>query len=462
VPAVKSALQRARATLHEHRTGRETAPAPPATDQRRLLQAFITAHEQADPEALIALLRDDIRLAISPQIGEWNGRDQVAAALRRGMTSLGTWRALPTAANGQPAAVGYLRRPNQTTFLPFVIGRARHRARRARRHRRLRSSRHDHGLRPTRVPLTTPNETAEATDRHGQPPIHDPRSCHKRNVYRRSVLAVARPNGGGGAAVAVDPPGLNRHFETYDRQNRSCSTRCARRVPLSLLGEDGVLRDSAALQLDVTAELCRTLYRDMVLARRLDEEAYNLQRQGELGLWLSCQGQEGAQVGSIRALRDGDHVFPSYREHAVGLCRGLGPRQLLSQWRGTSHGSWDPAEYRVHIPNCSQGKVTPRGATTSSSGVSRRRGYDMVASHSWRSAASWARCSGSMVPVFFSRPYRSLRQPHEHTACVIPSPSSMIVMRCSIADRLLRRRRQIHLNPWCIVQSPGAPEFREA
>jgi RNA polymerase sigma-70 factor (ECF subfamily) len=121
VPAVKSALQRARATLHEHRTGRETAPAPPATDQRRLLQAFITAHEQADPEALIALLRDDIRLAISPQIGEWNGRDQVAAALRRGMTSLGAWRVLPTAANGHPAAAGYLRRPKQTAFLPFVI-----------------------------------------------------------------------------------------------------------------------------------------------------------------------------------------------------------------------------------------------------------------------------------------------------------------------------------------------------
>jgi hypothetical protein len=54
-------------------------------------------------------------------VGEWNGRDEVAAALRRGMTSLGAWRVLPTAANGHPAAAGYLRRPNQTTFLPFVI-----------------------------------------------------------------------------------------------------------------------------------------------------------------------------------------------------------------------------------------------------------------------------------------------------------------------------------------------------
>jgi RNA polymerase sigma-70 factor (ECF subfamily) len=37
------------------------------------------------------------------------------------MTSLGAWRVLPTAANGHPAAAGYLRRPKQTAFLPFVI-----------------------------------------------------------------------------------------------------------------------------------------------------------------------------------------------------------------------------------------------------------------------------------------------------------------------------------------------------
>ncbi len=121
VPAVKSALQRARATLHEHQASRGPAPVPPAADERRLLQGFIAAHEQADPEALIALLRDDVRLAISPQAGEWTGRGTVAAALRAGMTSLGAWRVLPTAANGQPAAAGYLRRPGETAFLPFSI-----------------------------------------------------------------------------------------------------------------------------------------------------------------------------------------------------------------------------------------------------------------------------------------------------------------------------------------------------
>jgi RNA polymerase sigma-70 factor (ECF subfamily) len=124
VPAVNSALQRARTTLRDQwPEGRlDWAPAAePDPGQRRLLQSYIAAHEQADPEALIALLRHDVRLAISPQVGEWNGRPAVGDALRGGMNSLGQWRLLPIMANGQPGAAGYLRRPGETAFSPFVL-----------------------------------------------------------------------------------------------------------------------------------------------------------------------------------------------------------------------------------------------------------------------------------------------------------------------------------------------------
>ena len=124
VPAVNSARQRARATLRDHwPEGRlDWAPAAaPDPGQRRLLQCFIAAHEQADPEALIALLRHDARLAISPEVGEWNGGQDVGDALRDGMNALGRWRVLPIMANRQPGAAGYLRRPGQTAFLPFVL-----------------------------------------------------------------------------------------------------------------------------------------------------------------------------------------------------------------------------------------------------------------------------------------------------------------------------------------------------
>ncbi|MGH3161214.1 MAG: RNA polymerase subunit sigma-70 [Streptosporangiaceae bacterium] len=124
VPAINSALQRARATLRDQwPAGRlDWAPAAePDSGQRRLLQRYIAAHEQADPEALIEMLREDVRLAISPQVGEWNGRPEVGDALRGGMNSLGQWRLLPITANGQPGAAGYLRRPGETAFLPFVL-----------------------------------------------------------------------------------------------------------------------------------------------------------------------------------------------------------------------------------------------------------------------------------------------------------------------------------------------------
>jgi RNA polymerase sigma-70 factor (ECF subfamily) len=123
VPAVNSALQRARTTLRDRwPDGRlDWAPAAePDSGQRRLLQRFIDAHEQADPEALIAVLRHDVRLAIS-QVGEWNGRPDVGDALRDGMNALGQWRLLPIMANGQPGAAGYLRRPGQTAFFPFAL-----------------------------------------------------------------------------------------------------------------------------------------------------------------------------------------------------------------------------------------------------------------------------------------------------------------------------------------------------
>jgi RNA polymerase sigma-70 factor (ECF subfamily) len=125
VTAVNSALQRARTTLRDQwPAGRlDWAPAAePDSGQRRLLQRYIAVHEQADPEALIEMLREDVRLAISPQVGEWNGRSEVGDALREGMNSLGQWRLLPIMANGQPGAAGYLRRPGETAFLPFVLG----------------------------------------------------------------------------------------------------------------------------------------------------------------------------------------------------------------------------------------------------------------------------------------------------------------------------------------------------
>ena len=87
----------------------------------------------------------------------------------------------------------------------------------------------------------------------------------------------------------------------------------------------------------------------MVMTRRIDTEATALQRQGELGIWAQLLGQEAAQIGSGRALRPQDFVFPTYREHGVAWCRGVDPLQLLGLFRGVDQGGWDPAKYNFHL-----------------------------------------------------------------------------------------------------------------
>jgi 2-oxoisovalerate dehydrogenase E1 component alpha subunit len=118
---------------------------------------------------------------------------------------------------------------------------------------------------------------------------------------------------------------------------------------VQLLTPAGQLRDHDDIALDVTPELCRGFARSMTLARRLDDEALALQRQGELGLWLQSKGQEAAQVGSITAIAGTDWVFPSYREQAAAMCRGITPAELLAQWRGCAASGWDPDRYRFHV-----------------------------------------------------------------------------------------------------------------
>jgi pyruvate dehydrogenase E1 component alpha subunit len=94
---------------------------------------------------------------------------------------------------------------------------------------------------------------------------------------------------------------------------------------------------------DVTSEKLLSLLRDMVVLRRLDSEGVALQRQGQLGLWAPCQGQEAAQIGSARALRTDDVVFPSYRETGVMLARGARPGDYVRMWRGEEGAAYDPA-----------------------------------------------------------------------------------------------------------------------
>jgi 2-oxoisovalerate dehydrogenase E1 component alpha subunit len=74
------------------------------------------------------------------------------------------------------------------------------------------------------------------------------------------------------------------------------------------------------------------IYRHMLLARRVDERSWILNRQGKAAFVISCQGQEAAQVGAAFNLRPGyDYLYPYYRDSGMTLLLGQTPRdQFLS------------------------------------------------------------------------------------------------------------------------------------
>src|SRR5216683_3270708 len=112
-----------------------------------------------------------------------------------------------------------------------------------------------------------------------------------------------------------------------------------------LFSPAGELTAEGRSRLGLDAAALRELYRNMVLIRRADQEALNLQRQGELGLWGQFLGQEAIHVGAMTALRSEDWVFPSYREFGMAMIRGIDPAEMLTLFRGLSHGPWDPRKY---------------------------------------------------------------------------------------------------------------------
>ncbi|MGZ4598858.1 RNA polymerase subunit sigma-70 [Oryzihumus sp.] len=125
VPAANSALQRARATLHDrlpqHR-GEWSAPELDEQD-RALLAAFIDAHERCDAAAAVAISAQDLRVTMPPYPMVFDGLQQVAALLERafGPERDGDWRLLPTSANRMPAAASYLLRPGDTAYRAFKL-----------------------------------------------------------------------------------------------------------------------------------------------------------------------------------------------------------------------------------------------------------------------------------------------------------------------------------------------------
>jgi RNA polymerase sigma-70 factor (TIGR02960 family) len=123
VPAVNSALQRARRVL--------TAVRPPATQQaqsaelggdtvREVARRYASAWEAGDVDAILALLTADARYSMPPLAQWYQGQDRIRRFLLEGPLLL-RWRFVPTSANGQPAFGTYLWTPERSLFTAAAL-----------------------------------------------------------------------------------------------------------------------------------------------------------------------------------------------------------------------------------------------------------------------------------------------------------------------------------------------------
>ncbi|MER6990985.1 sigma-70 family RNA polymerase sigma factor [Saccharopolyspora hirsuta] len=123
--SVNSALQRARRIVAEKVPARSQQRALRQLEDERVREIvadFSSALERGDAESLLALLTEDVTWSMPPLPHWYRGVEAVMDfAVRVPLTSCGSWRHLPTSANGQPAVACYLRRDGETAHRAWAI-----------------------------------------------------------------------------------------------------------------------------------------------------------------------------------------------------------------------------------------------------------------------------------------------------------------------------------------------------
>ncbi|MHB8632664.1 MAG: thiamine pyrophosphate-dependent dehydrogenase E1 component subunit alpha [Thermoplasmatota archaeon] len=102
------------------------------------------------------------------------------------------------------------------------------------------------------------------------------------------------------------------------------------------------------LGLDLSEKDLRELYTTMVRVRRLDEKLILLQRQGRIGFYLSCLGQEASHIGAAYALEPNDWIFPHYRNGGTPLLRGVTMLRMVNQCFGNAADELQGRQMPVH------------------------------------------------------------------------------------------------------------------
>jgi 2-oxoisovalerate dehydrogenase E1 component alpha subunit len=168
----------------------------------------------------------------------------------------------------------------------------------------------------------------------------------------------------------------------------------------------------------LTPEIKKEMYWIMLLARRLDERAWVLHRQGKIAFHISGIGHEAAQVGAAFAIERGvDWVVPYYRDLALMIALGYTPRDFLLSLMGkkgepTSGGRQMPSHWSLRKANVVTHSAPVATQTVHASGIAlamklRKEkkvvlttiGEGSTSQGEWYEAVNWA--AVHQLPVVF-------------------------------------------------------------
>src|SRR5262245_24304539 len=122
VPAVNSALQRARRALQQRNLGSTATTIRSGPQLTALLDRYVALWEQNDIPSFVALLREDAWFTMPPFPAWFQGRAALATLFQTPLfTGAGPRRLLPTRANGSPAFGFYLREAETGVYQLFGL-----------------------------------------------------------------------------------------------------------------------------------------------------------------------------------------------------------------------------------------------------------------------------------------------------------------------------------------------------
>jgi len=111
---------------------------------------------------------------------------------------------------------------------------------------------------------------------------------------------------------------------------------------LQILDEQGNV--DRKLEPDLPDDQLLRLYRGMVRARELDQRMLNLQRQGRIGTFGPCTGQEAPSTAAALAMHEDDWFVGAFRELGGRLMRGEPMTGTLFYYNGWEEGNVQPPE----------------------------------------------------------------------------------------------------------------------